>query len=132
MLASLFSLIALGFLCPSLSLADTPRVDVVKTPAGGIQPQAVVDDRGVIHLIYFKGEPGWGDLFYVRRDPDTKRFSEPLRVDSEPGSVIATGTIRGGQIALGKGGRIHVAWNGSGKTTLKNAAGGTPMLYTRL
>src|SRR5947209_20326242 len=109
MLARLFHLVALVCLCPSMGLAVNPHVDVVKTPAGGIQPQAVVDEQGVVHLIYFKGEPGWGDLFYVRRDPDTKRFSEPLRVNSQPGSGIATGTIRGGQLALGKGGRLHVA-----------------------
>jgi hypothetical protein len=132
MRVSLLSLVALGFLCTSICSADSKRIEVLKTPDGGIQPQAVVDAKGVLHLIYFKGEPGWGDLFCVRRDPNTKRFSEPLRVNSEPGSVIAIGTIRGGQIALGTGGRIHVAWNGSGKTTLKNAAGGQPMLYTRL
>ncbi len=132
MVARSFLLVVLACLCPSVGLADSKRVDVLKAPDGGIQPQAVVDDRGVIHLIYFKGEPGGGDLFYVRRDPATSRFSEPMRVNSEPGSVFAIGTIRGGRIALGKGGRIHVAWNGSGKTTLKNGAGGQPMLYTRL
>ena len=48
------------------------------------------------------------------------------------------GTIRGGQIAVGENGRVHVAWNGSG-TALPpgpiNPEGGkpgSPMLYTRL
>jgi len=115
-----------------MGLADTTGVHDVKTPNGGIQPQAVVDDKGVVHLIYFKGNPGAGDLFYVRRNPGAHAFSKPLIVNSQPGSVIATGTIRGGQLALGKGSRIHVAWNGSGKAELKNSAGGTPMLYARL
>jgi hypothetical protein len=105
------------------------RVTVLKTPNGGIQPQAVVDAKGTLHLIYFKGEPGAGDVFYVRREAGKERFSDPIRVNSQPGSAIAVGSIRGGQIAVGKAGRIHVAWNGSGKV---KAANGSPMLYARL
>jgi hypothetical protein len=105
------------------------RVTVLKTPNDGIQPQAVVDAKGTLHLIYFKGEAGAGDLFYVRRQAGKERFSDPIRVNSQPGSAVAVGTIRGGQIALGKGGRIHVAWNGSGQV---KAARGSPMLYARL
>src|SRR5262249_55914057 len=41
----------------------------------------------------------------------------PARVNSEDGSAIATGTIRGGQMADGRGGRVHVTWNGSGSTS---------------
>jgi hypothetical protein len=108
-------------------------VRLVKVPDGGIQPQAVVDGKGVLHLLYFKGDPANGDLFYVRRGPGQKRFSAPLRVNSQPGSAVAVGGIRGGQIAIGKGGRVHVAWNGSGKA-LPRAPGRytSPMLYTRL
>jgi hypothetical protein len=47
--------------------AADPKVRVVKTPDDGIQPQAVVDAKGVLHLIYFKGEPAAGAFFYVRR-----------------------------------------------------------------
>jgi hypothetical protein len=104
-------------------------VMVLDTPNGGIQPQAVVDAKGTLHLIYFKGEEGAGDLFYVRQEAGKERFSAPLRVNSQSGSAIAIGSIRGGQIALGKGGRVHVAWNGSNKVKV---AGGSPMLYARL
>jgi len=112
--------------------ADAPRVVLLKTPHGGLQPQAVMDGKGVMHLIYFKGEPSAGDLFYVRREPGQERFTDPIRVNSQPGSAIAVGTIRGGQLALGNDGRAHVAWNGSGKALPKNKANRTPMLYTRL
>ena len=112
--------------------AESPRVEVLRTPDRGIQPQAVADENGVVHLIYFKGEPGNGDLFYVRREAGEKSFSAPKMVNSQRGSVVATGSIRGAQIALGRSGRIHVAWNGSGKAASKNAAGGQPMLFTRL
>jgi hypothetical protein len=108
------------------------RVTVVATPDGGIQPQAVADEAGVVHLVYFKGEPGRGDLFYVRSKPGTTEFSAPIRVNSQPGSAIAMGTIRGGQLALGRNGRVHVAWNGTDKAGPPNPIKGSPMLYSRL
>ncbi len=111
--------------------AGTDRVAVLRAPADGIQPQAAIDPKGVIHLIYFKGKPSGGDLFHVRRDPGRDCFTEPVRVNSQPASAIAVGTIRGGQIALGKGGRVHVAWNGTDVARPKNPSGGSPMLYTR-
>jgi hypothetical protein len=117
-------------------------VTLVQTPDGGIQPQVAVDAKGVVHLLYFKGEPGAGDLFYVRREPGKEAFSAPIRVNSQPSSAVASGTIRGGQIAVGKSGRVHVAWNGSGQARPKGPKNpaqpadspynGTPMLYARL
>src|SRR5207248_10265420 len=74
------------------------KVTLLRVPNGGIQPQAAVDARGTLHLIYFKGKAGAGDLFYVGRRAGEKRFSDPVRVNSRPGSAIATGTIRGGQL----------------------------------
>jgi hypothetical protein len=89
-------------------------VALLRVPNGGIQPQAVVDAKGTLHLIYFKGEPAAGDLFYVRRGAGAERFSEPIRINSRARSACAVGSVRGGQIALGKGGRPHVVWNGAG------------------
>src|SRR5712671_4007527 len=108
-----------------------PRIDVIATPDGGIQPQAVIDPAGTIHVIYFKGEPGSGDLFYVRRQKNDAGFSAPIRVTSDRGSAIATGSVRGGQIALGRNGWIHVAWNGS-KPIEGDGVKRTPMWYARL
>ena len=106
-----------------------PQVEVIRTPDGGIQPQAVIDVAGTIHLVYFKGDPAGGDLFYVSSKTTPLDFSRPIRVNSQPGSAIAIGTIRGAQIALGKGGRVHVAWNGSQKARPANPIKGSPMLY---
>ncbi|MBI3407475.1 MAG: hypothetical protein HY040_03855 [Planctomycetes bacterium] len=111
--------------------AQEKQVTLQKTPHGGIQPQAVIDGKGVVHLLYFKGEPKAGDLFCCRREPGKSAFSEPLKVNSHPGSAVAIGTIRGGQIALGKNTRVHVAWNGSGASKSKPGKG-SPMLYARL
>lgn len=107
-------------------------VNLVKTPGSGIQPQVLVDAKGTLHLLYFTGEAKGGNLQYARREPGQVRFSAPIKVNSQPGSAIATGTIRGGQLALGRNGRVHVAWNGSGQAAPKNTLGGTPMLYARL
>jgi hypothetical protein len=113
--------------------AQEKRVFLVETPNGGIQPQAVVDSRGIVHLLYFKGEPAAGDLFYVRRDPGKTEFSAPIRVNSQKGSAIAIGTSRGGQLGVGKNGRVHVAWNGSARARPRGPGKyNSPMLYSRL
>ena len=106
------------------------RVTLLRVPDGGIQPQVAVDPDGGMHLLYFKGEAAHGDLFYVRLGRDGQ-FSRPIQVNRHPGSAIATGSMRGGQLAIGRGGRVHVAWHGSDKAE-KTPDGSTPVLYTRL
>jgi hypothetical protein len=108
------------------------QVTVLRVPDKGIQPQVAVDGKGTIHLIYFGGDPGGGDIFYVRSETAGDTFSRPLRVNSAPGSAIAVGNIRGAHLALGKNGRVHVAWMGSGKAEPKGPGGAAPMLYTHL
>jgi hypothetical protein len=131
-------LLAVAVACIGTPPAPPNDVAVVRVPNGGIQPQAERDRAGNIHLLYFAGEPSAGDLYYVRSSDDGTTFSKPLRVNSEAGSAIASGSVRGGRLALGINGRPHVAWNGSGKT---GPAGpqdpvtkrsGTQMFYTRL
>jgi hypothetical protein len=120
------------FAAPARADDRPDRVTVIAIPGRGLQPQAVTDREGVVHLVYFKGEPASGDLFYVRGNPGAAEFSKPIRLNSQPGSAVAMGTIRGGQIALGRAGRVHVAWNGSQKARPANPIKGTPMLYARL
>lgn len=111
------------------SFSQSPKVAVTRVPNGGIQPQAVVDAEQTVHLIYFQGDAKGGDIFYIRRTSGQEAFTEALRVNSQPGSAIAVGTIRGAQLALGRNGRLHVAWNGSKSADVHP---GAPMLYTRL
>ncbi|MEW6304333.1 MAG: hypothetical protein AB1705_12720 [Verrucomicrobiota bacterium] len=111
-----------------------PLVSVERAPEGGLQPQAVVDDKGTVHLVYLKGLNGeWKscDILYVRREAGKKEFSQPIRVNSQAGSATAGGTIRGAQIAVGRNGRAHVAWNGPHVHGQKDAPP-APMLYSRL
>lgn len=106
-------------------------VTLLRTPDGGIQPQAAIDASGTLHLLSFRGEPAGGDLWYQRRLAGESAFSSSLRVNSQPGSAIAIGSVRGAHLALGRGGRVHVAWMGSQQATPKAVGGATPMLYAQ-
>lgn len=131
--------------------AISQHIKLLPTPDDGIQPQAAVDSKGVVHLIYFKGDPKGGDIFYVQRAPGQEQFSKPIPVNTQPHTAMALGTIRGAQLAVGKNGRVHVAWDGMGATTspVSHASPGHdplhhsrpkheqsqethPLLYTRL
>lgn len=113
-------------------------VTLSRVHASGLQPQPVLDSSGVLHLVYYAGEPAGGDLFYVRSTDYGATFSDPIQVNTQKGSAVAAGTIRGGQIAIGRAGRVHVAWNGSMKAEPPNPAAPAgfphknPMLYSRL
>lgn len=108
------------------------EVRTIRVPEQGIQPHVVVDDKGVVHMIFFRGDPMNGDIFYVRSTSSGVTFSKPIRVNSQPKSAIATGTIRGAQMALGKNGRVHVSWMGSGEAEPRAPSNQAPMLYSRL
>jgi hypothetical protein len=107
-----------------------PHVDLLRVPDGGIQPQVAVDTSGTIHLVYFKGDPAKGDLFYAT-SKDGIHFSSALRVNSVPDTAVAIGNIRGARIAVGRRGNVYVLWNGSAKLA-NPVRGQTPMLFTRL
>lgn len=133
------SLVACGFLSVG-PIADgswlraaepVAKVSVLRVPQGGIQPQATVDGEGTVHLIYFRGDPHRGDLFYVR-SRDGAQFSEPIPINRRPGSAIAVGNIRGAHLAVGQRGRVHVAWMGAGQAEPRAPGDAAPMLYTRL
>ena len=96
-------------------LLSLPTVTVVPTLNGGIQPQATTDAKGRIHLLYYSGDARSGDLDYVMSSDDAKTWSKPIRVNSTPGSAVAAGTIRGGQIAVSPNGAVHVVWLGTTK-----------------
>lgn len=109
-----------------------PQVQLLRTPGGGIQPQTAVDSRGVLHMIYFTGDPSEGDIEYVRRALGAQGFSKPIRVNSQPGSALAVGTVRGPQMSVSPNGQVDVVWFGSSKATPKGPDGSTPLLFSRL
>ena len=106
----------MAFVCSAPALPTATNgvgVTLLRVPNGGIQPETVVDSHGTLHLLYFSGEARAGNLFYVRSSDNGSTLSKAIRVNSQEGSAIATGTIRGGQLAIGRDGRVHVVWNGS-------------------
>ena len=98
-----------------LSLNLLADVGSIRVPDGGISPQSVTDSNGITHVIYYKGNPQNGDIFYSTIKKGSTDFGPSVRVNSEPGSAVAMGTIRAARLALGKGNTIHVVWNGSQK-----------------
>lgn len=121
---------ALWLILPlSLAAAD---VTTERVPEKGMQPQVVVGEDGNVHMIYLAGVPKSADVRYVRRPAASQEWSKPISVNSQAGSAIAIGTIRGAQLALGRGGAVHVAWNGSSVAEPKPKLGGAPLIYTRL
>lgn len=106
------------------------KVEILKTPSDGIQPKVRVDQSGQVHLLYFKGRPEAGDLFYVKK-LSAGQFTDPIKVNSIPGSAVSVGTIRGAQFAIGANNSIHVVWNGSMKTRADSNAA-PAMYYTRM
>lgn len=63
--------------------ASSGQVQILRTPDSGIQPQAVIDAEGTLHLIYFTSEPAKGNLFCVRREANQDRLSAPVRVNNK-------------------------------------------------
>lgn len=119
------------------SVESTPgnqasKVTLLRAPEQGLQPQAVMDAKGVLHLIYFLGDPKGGNVFYVRSGDGGATFSRPIQVNSQAGSAVAAGNIRGAHLAVGRNGRAHVAWMGSGKAEPKGPSDSIPMLYSHL
>lgn len=120
------------------SPGDAVPLEIVRLPDGAMQPDVAADGAGVVHLVYLAGEPSAANVFYAQSRDGGTTLSPPRRVNTEEGSAIATGTIRGAQIALGRNGLVHVAWNGSerarqkGPSDPKSKRAGMPMLYARL
>ncbi len=94
------------------AVENQATVALLKTPGGGIQPQAVLDHSGIVHLIYYQGNANAGDLHYVRQRPGETGWSAPIKINSRPKSAVALATVHGAQLAVGKGGRVHVVWCG--------------------
>ncbi len=108
-----------------------PKITVLRTPRGGIQPQTMLDRDGVLHMIYFKGDASAGDIEYVWRKSSGEDFSPPIRVNSEPEGAVAVGTVRGPQMAVGRNGRIYVIWFGA-RAQSADPTNKMPVLFSRL
>lgn len=107
------------------------RVLLERLPEGWVQPRVVRSDDGSLHRVCLTGDPQASDVVYSSRAPHATDWSRPLRVNHQPGSAIAMGTIRGPDIAMGAGGRVHVMWNGSSKAQSK-LPNSSPLFFARM
>ncbi len=134
--------LSLALLCSVAAVAGGgPDVETVLLPSCGLQPQAVYHGR-TLHVVYFEGDPKAGDVVYLRSDDGGATFDLVRQVNSQSGSAVATGTIRGPQLSVDGDGRPHVVWNGSTiaeprgplnpEMPADNPHNGTPLLYARL
>jgi hypothetical protein len=89
-----------------------------------------MDATGVLHMIYFRGDVSGGDIDYVRQEPGGT-LSVPIRVNSEPNTVVAIGTVRGPQMTIGRNGRVCVIWFGP-QTQSGDPNATMPVFFTRL
>jgi hypothetical protein len=116
------------------SRADSPAmptITLLRAPHEGIQPQTMLDRKGVLHMIYFKGEAAAGDIEYVLGKPDGKNFSKPIRVNSDSSSAVAIGTVRGPQMAVGRNGSVYVIWFGA-RAQFGDPTNTMPVFFSRL
>ena len=88
-------------------------------------------------MVYLSGDARAGDVYYARSADGGRTFAKAVRVNSQVGSAIAAGTVRGAQLALASNGRVHVVWNGSDRAepkppvNPKTGRPGSPLLYSR-
>ena len=90
--------------------AGAGEVEYLRVPDGGIQPQAIADGEGTLHLIYYRGERQNGNIFYVTRPRGQTEWSQPLMVNSQEGSADRNEAISRAQMAIDRNGNVHVVW----------------------
>jgi hypothetical protein len=120
-------LAALTLVAPATA-GEHPKVTAVRVPGDSRQPRAAIDSVGVLHLVVFRGALERGDLHYARSTDGGANFGAALRITTDETQTSAGSPSAAAQIALGRGGRAHVAWNGLPGADDKPAA----MLYARL
>lgn len=95
-------LLLLSSICCVPLNAAVPKVTPVKLPYGGIRPQAVIDQAGVVHIIQADSKLR-GELIYVKHVPGQQKFSKPVKVLREAAGMAASYNM-----TVGKDGRVHV------------------------
>jgi len=120
------------------AMIGLPRelVRFVRVPGGGRHPQSMVDDNGVLHVVFFRrtgGEPNrneTGDVLYVTSTDDGKTFTQAERLNAIDGAVGLTRGALGLSIFVA-GGTVHVLMSGSEAAQPRGPEGENPLLYTR-
>lgn len=116
--------------CLTICAETAPKIAWIRLPVGAMQPELASDRAGHLHAIWLSGPAGGSEVNYADLGVEGRLSPPPLPVNSQAGSAIAMGTIRGARLALSARGTIHVIWNGSG-TASPRPAKSSPLLYAR-
>ena len=74
---------------------------------GGVNPEVVLDGKGVLHIVYGKAN----NAYYVKTGDWGKTFSKPVQLNRQPDTVTVGGE-RGPKLSLGQDNSVHVVWLG--------------------
>jgi hypothetical protein len=80
-------------------------VQIIRTPSGSLVPDAVVDDRGTLHVVYGLNHTA----YYLKSTNNGLTFTSPVKANSS-GTVETEMGERGPKLAVGRDGVIHVVW----------------------
>jgi hypothetical protein len=109
----------------SFAHAGGDHIRVVELPNASV-PDAEMDAFGTIHLAYLSQK----NIHYAYSADGGVSFSSPVRVNVETG-LAAGGLFRGPDLALGKDGRVHIAWYNS-SNGLKQPEHERGFMYSRM
>jgi hypothetical protein len=121
--------LATWILCAAVQSQQPPVVELQRAPEGELQPQALVDADGVVHLLTLAPDSADGELRHRISEDGGFVWKPPLVAGR---GVAIEGRTRGGRMALGREGRLHVAWQGSAAAEPRASDEADPLLYTRL
>lgn len=122
-------MLAIWILCAALQTPEPPAVVLVRAPEDELQPQVLVDADGVLHLLTRAVDSAAGELRYRRSEDGGEVWFPPLAVGT---GATAGVPARCARMALGREGRLHVAWQGSPDAQPRAPDALDPLLYTRL
>jgi len=83
--------------------------DASAEPAPRINPAIVVDDQGIIHVVWedYRTDPSLGNIMYAKSTDGGRRFGESVMVDDA--LTVSTHQAKP-KIAVDSDGIIHVVW----------------------
>jgi hypothetical protein len=111
-------------------------VRFIRLPGGGRHPRSVMDDDGLLHVVFFRMSEGElssneiGDVFYTCSPDEGVTFTEPVRLNAQSGGVSLGRGANGPSIGIA-GGVVHVLMAGSEHARPRGPAGESPLLYVR-
>ncbi len=93
---------------PAIKLPED-YVCYARLPDEGTKPRVEPAGDGLA-ILYFKGSESAGDLYLTRSKDEARTFAPSLRLNAQPGSVLAQDADHSGALAVSPDGRAHVVW----------------------